>query len=135
VSEVQPRLALVVLEADGGIVLTHPHGGTPEAPASLPSGNVLEDETPEQAAVRLALEQTGLEIELVRELTRFLQEGTPFGTAEMFGFVARAVGGELREGDEGPPRVYPVDGLPAIIPVRAANKRVLAVYLGSRQAS
>ena len=131
-SEAQPRLALVVLEADGGIVLIHPQGGSPEAPASLPSGSVLEDETPEQAAIRLALEQTGLEIELAGELTRFLQEGTPFGTAEMFGFVAKAIGGELREGDEGPPRVYPLDDLPAIIPVRVANRRVLAAYLDSR---
>jgi ADP-ribose pyrophosphatase YjhB (NUDIX family) len=129
VSEDLPRLALVVLEADGGIVLTHPRGGSPEAPASLPSGNVLDGETPEGAAVRLALEQTGLEIELVGELTTFLQEGTPFGTAEMFGFVAKAVGGELREGDEGPPRVYPLGALPAIIPVRVANQRVLAAYL------
>ncbi|HEX4526024.1 MAG TPA: NUDIX hydrolase [Gaiellaceae bacterium] len=125
----RPQLALVVLETDGGIVLTHPPGGPPEAPASLPSGNVLEGETPEQAAVRLAREQTGLEISLVGELTRFLQEGTPFGTAEMVGFVARAVGGELREGDEGPPIVYPLDDLPAIIPVRVANQRVLEAYL------
>ena len=125
----KPQLALVVLETDGGIVLTHPPGGPPEAPASLPSGNVLEGETTEQAAVRLAREQTGLEISLVGELTRFLQEGTPFGTAEMIGFVARAVGGELREGDEGPPIVYPLDELPAIIPIRVANQRVLAAYL------
>jgi ADP-ribose pyrophosphatase YjhB (NUDIX family) len=125
----RPQLALVVLETEGGIVLTHPPGGPPEAPASLPSGNVLAGETPEQAAVRLALEQTGLEISLVGELTQFLQEGTPFGTAEMFGFVARAVGGELKEGDEGPPVVYPLDGLPEIIPVRVANQRVLAAYL------
>jgi 8-oxo-dGTP pyrophosphatase MutT (NUDIX family) len=129
VSEPRPRLALVVLEAEGGIVLTHPPGGSPEAPASLPSGSVLDEETPEQAAVRLALEQTGLQIELSMELTRFLQEGTPFGTAEMFGFVAKAVGGELRHGDEGPPRVYPLDDLPAIMPIRVANQRVLAAYL------
>ena len=128
----QARLALVVVESGGGIVLTHPPGGPPEAPASLPSGNVLEGETPEEAAVRLAREQTGLEIELTGELTRFLQEGTPFGTAEMFGFVARAVGGALREGDEGPPVVYPVDALPEIIPVRVANQRVLAEYLAGR---
>jgi ADP-ribose pyrophosphatase YjhB (NUDIX family) len=127
--EARPRLALVVLEADGGIVLTHPAGGTPEAPASLPSGNVLEGETPEEAAVRLAREQTGLEVELVRGLTQFSQESTPFGTAEMFGFVARAVGGRLREGDEGPPVVYALDALPQIIPVRVANQRVLAAYL------
>ncbi len=128
-SDARPRLSLVVLEAEGGIVLTHPAGGSPEAPASLPSGSVHDAETPEDAAVRLALEQTGLEIELVAELTRFQQQGTPFGTAEMFGYVAKAIGGELREGEEGPPRVYALDDLPAIIPVRVANQRVLAAYL------
>lgn len=130
--EPRPQLALVVLETDGGIVLTHPAGGTPEAPASLPSGNVRDGETAKEAAVRLALEQTGLEIEVLSELTRFLQEGTPFGTAEMVGFVARATGGELRAGDEGPPVVYALDALPAIIPVRVANQRVLAAYLAAR---
>jgi 8-oxo-dGTP pyrophosphatase MutT (NUDIX family) len=81
VSEPRPRLALVVVEAEGGIVFTHPLGGPPEAPASLPSGSVLDEETPEQAAVRLAVEQTGLQIELSEELSHFIQEGTPFGTA------------------------------------------------------
>ena len=47
----------------------------------------------------------------------------------MFSFVARAVGGELREGDEGPPVVYGLEALPQIIPVRVANQRVLAAYL------
>jgi hypothetical protein len=47
----------------------------------------------------------------------------------MFGFVARAVGGELRAGDEGAPVVYALDALPQIIPVRVANQRVLAAYL------
>jgi hypothetical protein len=47
----------------------------------------------------------------------------------MTGFVARVEGGELREGDEGPPLVYALDALPAIIPVRVANQRVLDAYL------
>ena len=47
----------------------------------------------------------------------------------MTGFVARVEGGELREGDEGPPAVYALNDLPAIIPVRVANQRVLDMYL------
>ena len=124
-----PRLALVVVEHDGGIVLVHPPSGTPSAPASLPSGTVLPGESAEDGAVRLAREQTGLEVELAGTLAEFWQEGTPFGTARMYGYLAHATGGSLRPGDEGPAVVYPVDALPALIPVRAANRRVLDAYL------
>ena len=39
---------------------------------------------------------------------------------------------EDRPRDEGPPRVYPLGDLPAIIPVRVPNQRVLAAYLADR---
>jgi ADP-ribose pyrophosphatase YjhB (NUDIX family) len=127
------RQALVVVETGGGIVLTHPPSGTREAPAALPGGLLRDGEEPEDGARRLVGDQTGLEVELVEELERFVQPGTPFGDALMFGYVARPVGGELvAEGPEGPVAVYPLDGLPAIIPVRVANQRVLAAYLASR---
>ena len=125
-----PSGVLVVVEADSGIVLVHPPGGPPDAPASLPGDLVEYAETPEAAAVRVVSEQTGLEVELADELTRFLQEGTPFGPVLMFGFVARVVGGALRaDGHEGPAAIYPLSTMPAIIPVRVANQRVLADYL------
>ena len=128
--------ALVVVEAEGGIVLVHPPGGTPEAPASLPGGAVEYAEAPEDAAVRLAREQTGLDIEPLELLTHFVQLGAPFGAVLDFGFRARAVGGELHEdGPEGPAAVYALDALPAIIPIRAANRRVLATYLERRSRS
>ncbi len=123
------RLSLVVVELERGIVLIHPPGGPAEAPASLPSGAVHDEETPEQGAVRLVREQTGLDVAITERLVDFEQEGTPYGTAAMTGFVARVEGGELREGDEGPPVVYALDDLPAIIPVRVANRRVLDAYL------
>ena len=126
------RLSLVVVETDRGIVFTHPPGGSPDAPASLPSGLVLDGETPEEGAVRLVHEQTGLHVAITDRLLEFDQEGTPFGTAAMTAFVARVEGGDLTEGEEGPPAVYAFDELPAIIPVRVANQRVLDVYLSSR---
>ncbi len=126
------RLSLVVVESGPGIVLIHPPGGPADAPASLPSGIVLDGETPEEGAVRLVREQTGLDVEITERLVDFEQEGTPYGTAAMTGFVARVESGELREGDEGPPVVYALDDLPAIIPVRVANQRVLAAYLARR---
>jgi ADP-ribose pyrophosphatase YjhB (NUDIX family) len=130
-----PLLALVVVEADAdadadsGIVLVHPPSGSPDAPASLPSGLVEYPETPEAAAIRIAFEQTGLVIDLVAELTRFLQDGTPYGPALMFGYTARAVGGTLTEGDEGPPVIYALAKAPPMMPIRVANQRVLAAYL------
>jgi ADP-ribose pyrophosphatase YjhB (NUDIX family) len=90
---------------------------------------VLDGETPEQGAVRLVREQTGLDVAITERLVAFEQEGTPYGTAAMTGFVARVEGGELREAEEGPPAVYALDELPAIIPARVANQRVLDAYL------
>jgi ADP-ribose pyrophosphatase YjhB (NUDIX family) len=126
------RLALVVAESGPGIVLVHPPGAPADAPASLPSGIVLDGETPEDGAVRLVREQTGLDVTITQRLIEFEQEGTPYGNAAMTGFVGRVEGGQLREGDEGPPAVYALDDLPAIIPVRVANQRVLAAYLSGR---
>ena len=113
-------------------MLVHPPSGPADAPASLPSGIVLDGETPEEGALRLVHEQTGLRIAITSRLVEFEQDGTPYGTAAMTGFVARVVAGELREGNEGPPIVYALDNLPAIIPARVANQRVLAIYLASR---
>jgi ADP-ribose pyrophosphatase YjhB (NUDIX family) len=127
------RLSLVVVESGPGIVFIHPPGGPDDAPASLPSGLVRDDETAEQGAIRLVREQTGLDVAIIERLVEFEQAGTPYGTAAMTGFVARVEGGELREGEEGPPKVYRLDDLPAIIPVRVANRRVLDAYLSGRR--
>ena len=127
------RLSLVVVESGLGIVFIHPRGGRADAPASLPSGIVFDGETPEQGAVRLVREQTGLDVAITERLIDFEQEGTPYATAAMTGFVARIEGGQLREGDEGPPAVYALDHLPAIIPQRVANQRVLDVHLSRRR--
>ncbi len=127
------RLALVVVESGPGIVFIHPPGGPADAPASLPSGIVLDGETPEHGAVRLVHEQIGLDVVITERLVEFEQEGTPYGNAAMTGFVARVEAGELREGDEGAPAVYALDDLAAIIPVRVANQKVLAAYLSRRR--
>jgi ADP-ribose pyrophosphatase YjhB (NUDIX family) len=127
------RLALVVVESWPGIVFIHPRGAPADAPASLPSGIVLDGEATEHGAARLVHEQTGLEVAITERLVEFEQEGTPYGTAAMTGFVARVKAGELQEGDEGAPAVYALDDLPAIIPERVANQKVLAAYLSSRR--
>lgn len=126
--------ALVVVEVnDREIVLIHPQGGTPAAPASLPSDPCRRGESPELAAVRIVREKTGLDVIVEREFVTFIQEGTPTGTMCAHGYVARVVGGELRsDGPEGPAVAYPLGSLPAIVPIRVANHRALAAYLEHR---
>jgi ADP-ribose pyrophosphatase YjhB (NUDIX family) len=123
--------ALVVVETGAGeIVFIHPPGGPPDAPGSLPSNPCEPGEAPEDAAVRVVREMTGLSIALDREFVTFIQEGTPTGTMLAHGYVAHVTGGSLIEdGPEGPARAYAIRDLPAIIPIRVANERVLDAYL------
>lgn len=129
--------ALVVVEtSDGEIVLIHPPGGPPEAPASLPSNPARPDEAPEQAAVRIVREATGLDVSIDSEFITFVQEGTPTGIMLAHGYVAHVTGGALLDdGPEGPARAYPLDALPGIVPIRVANQRTLAAYLARRSGS
>jgi ADP-ribose pyrophosphatase YjhB (NUDIX family) len=126
--------ALTVVETESGeIVFVHPPGGPPDAAASLPSNPCEPGEAPEDAAVRMVREMTGLEVAVVREFVTFIQEGTPTGVMCAHGYIARVTGGVLLEdGPEGPARAYPLQALPAIIPVRAANQRTLEAYLAQR---
>ncbi len=126
--------ALVVVETGAGeIVFIHPPGGPPAAPASLPSNPCRPDESPEDGAVRMVREMTGLDVVIVREFVTFIQPGTPTGTMNAHGYIARVTGGSLIEdGPEGPARAYPLGALPRIIPVRVANQRTLKAYLAQR---
>jgi ADP-ribose pyrophosphatase YjhB (NUDIX family) len=122
--------ALVVVEMDHRqIVLIHPAGGPPEAPASLPSDPCEPGESPETGAVRMVREMTGLEV-VVREFVTFIQPGTPNGTMCAHGYIGRVTGGRLvSDGPHGPARAYPVDALPRLIPIRVANQRTVDAYL------
>jgi ADP-ribose pyrophosphatase YjhB (NUDIX family) len=126
--------ALVVVETDAGeVVFIHPAGGAPEAPASLPSNPCEPGEVPQDAAVRMVREMTGLQVAIVREFVTFIQEGTPTGTMCAHGYIARVTGGALiDDGPQGPALAYPLHALPAVIPVRAANQRALDAYLEQR---
>jgi ADP-ribose pyrophosphatase YjhB (NUDIX family) len=123
--------ALIVVEtAAGEVLMIHPPGAPPEASASLPSNPCARGEAPEEGAVRMVREMTGLEVEVVREIITFIQQGTPTGTMCAHGYLARVTGGTmLDDGPEGAVRTYPRDQLPAIVPIRVANQRVVAAYL------
>lgn len=127
--------ALVVIENENReLVLIHPPGAPAEAPASLPSNPCLPGEAPADGAVRMAREMTGLDVELVSEFVTFIQPGTPTGVMCAHGYHARVIGGAMIDsGPEGWVRAYPIDQLPAIVPIRVANQRVLAAFLASRE--
>jgi ADP-ribose pyrophosphatase YjhB (NUDIX family) len=127
--------ALVVVETDDDkIVMIHPEGSPATAPASLPSNPCAPGEDPDIGAVRVVRETTGLDVEILREHVTFIQPGTPTGTMCAHGYVARVVGGtQLDVGPEGTVRAYPVDDLPAILPIRVANQRTLDAYLEQRR--
>ncbi|HEV2371430.1 MAG TPA: NUDIX hydrolase [Streptosporangiaceae bacterium] len=126
--------ALVVVENGADeVVFIHPPGGTPEASASLPGNPCGPGEEPRDGAVRMVREMTGLDVDIVREIVTFIQEGTPAGTMCAHGYLASVTGGTMADtGPEGPVRAYPLDALPSIIPIRVANQRVLAAYLAQR---
>lgn len=123
--------AIIVIEASvDDIVLVHPND---DAYASLPGDPCHHAETPEDGAVRIAREMTGLEIRLLREIVTFVQEGTPTGTMLAHGYVATPIGGTILErGSAGAVAAYPIDALPEIVPVRVAIQRVLTTYLADR---
>jgi ADP-ribose pyrophosphatase YjhB (NUDIX family) len=50
-----------------------------QAPASLPSNPCEPGEEPERAAVRMAREMTGLNVEVIREFFTFIQEARQQG--------------------------------------------------------
>jgi hypothetical protein len=81
----------------------------------------------------MAREMTGLDATIVREFATFIQEGTPTGTMLAHCYIAHATGGALIcDGPEGPARAYPLDALPAIMPIRVANQRALDAYISQR---
>lgn len=124
-----PIGVLAVIETADGLVFTHPVHGTPEAPASLAGLFLDYGESPEGGLVRAVRELTGLDVEVLDEITRFQQPGTPLGHAHIIGFRTRATGGTLiTDGAEGPAAAYPRDAPPEIIPVRLANRRVFDAY-------
>jgi ADP-ribose pyrophosphatase YjhB (NUDIX family) len=126
---------LVVVEfRENEIVFIHPAGGTAEAPGSLPSDPCAQGESPEMAAIRIVKEKTGLNVALDREFVTFIQHGTPTGTMRAHGYVAHVISGELlNSGPEGAVRAYRIGELPAVVPVRVANQRVLSAYLAQRE--
>jgi len=122
-----PMGASVVVELDGQVLVIAPPDAA-EGGSAMPGGMVEYGETPEQAAMRETLEETGLVVDRLEELVRFQVDG-PFGPMLHFGFRGRAIGGELREGDEGPARWIRRGDLARVIASdREGSRRTVEAY-------
>jgi 8-oxo-dGTP diphosphatase len=69
--------ANVAVEQDGALLLVRLNYGPRSGHWALPGGIVEDDETPEQAAVRETLEETGLRVRLGGLLTTWMRPGFP----------------------------------------------------------
>jgi 8-oxo-dGTP diphosphatase len=89
--------ANVAVERDGALLLVKLNYGPRSGRWALPGGIVEDDETPERAAVRETLEETGLRVRLEGLLTTWMRPGFPILVVVYRGVVE---GGELRPAPE-----------------------------------
>jgi ADP-ribose pyrophosphatase YjhB (NUDIX family) len=92
---------------------------------TLPAGYQEYFETPEEAAVREAREECGLEIEIVELLGVMYTTDDARKRANLTVYLGRPVGGELRAGDDAESaQFFPIHALPAEIGFEN-NRRIL----------
>lgn len=119
----------VVIVHEGGVVALLPPDEPGEAPAGLPSGHVEYGESPEEAAVREAKEETGLDVEIVRCLGWHFHRLTAYpGPILGVMYETRSLGGELRGSEEGNVRVYPLEEFPQISPNRGGSQMAMEAF-------
>lgn len=114
----------ILIEMEGGIVLIRRNNPPHQGRWALPSGYIESDESAEDAAVREALEETGLQVELI-ELAgvNSFPEGPPISGLMVF-YRARPISGELRGGDDASEaKVFQPEELP-LLPFRTHREAV-----------
>lgn len=126
-----PAVGLLI-EKDDGIVLIRrgspPHRGD----WTLPSGFIEADESAEEAAIREALEETGLHIDIIEMAgVNSFPEGPPVSGIMIF-FRARAVGGTLQGGDDASEAAVFQPGSIPRLPFRT-HREAIAHWLAQRQ--
>lgn len=126
-----PAVGLLI-EKDGGIVLIRRANPPHQDEWTLPSGFIESDESAEEAAIREAEEETGLKIEIIEMAgVNSFPEGPPVSGIMIF-FRGRAIGGELRGGDDASEAaIFQPDEIP-LLPFRT-HREAVAQWLAQRQ--
>lgn len=126
----QPKLTVdLVIEIDGGVVLIERRN--PPRGWALPGGFVDYGETLEDAAVREALEETGLRVTRVRQFRAYSDpERDPRGHTVSMVFTGRARGVPRGADDAKVAAVFPLDDLPPLV---FDHGRILADYARRRR--
>lgn len=123
----------VVVSTPDGVVFLMPHNDPTDTEATLPGGTLDFGESPEEAAVRVAREQTGLVIQVTQDLGRQFDRDYPLGPLLNFMFEARAVGGTVRPVPGTRVAVFPEGQFPEITATRKGTQRALAAYNESKR--
>ena len=109
---------VVVRVGDDKLVALLPPRAQPTAPAALPGGHVEYGESPEEAAVREAKEETGFDVEVTHFLGWYFDKpvGYPGPVVSFMFEAAVATGGAPKGSAEGEVRVFPINEFPEISP-------------------
>ncbi len=118
----------LLIEMNGGVVLIQRGNPPHKGEWTLPSGFVEADESAEEAAVREAEEETGLQVEIVELMgINSFPEGPPVSGIMIF-YRLRPIGGELCAGDDAAGvRVFMPDEMP-LLPFRT-HREIMAEWL------
>lgn len=120
----------VFITTDDGVVAILPPNSPDNYPAALPGGHSEYGEHPEEAAIRESKEETGLDVEIVQCLGwEFKQNMNYPGPMLSIYFHARAIGGVLKNSEEGEVTVCKINDFPAISPIRGGSRKTLELYL------
>ncbi|NPV75577.1 MAG: NUDIX hydrolase [Anaerolineae bacterium] len=111
-----PKVAVAVLvEKDGQVLLTQRLNVPFQGLWTLPAGFVNAHESPEKAAERECLEETGLIVKATRLVDILSGREHPRGADIFIAYQAEIIGGELRAGDDaGHVAFFSRDALPPL---------------------
>lgn len=120
-----PKVAAAVLiQQNGSILLARRIFNPNKGDWTLPAGFIDARENPEDAAIREALEETGLEVKITRLREIISGREHDRGADIVIVYDAEVIGGELQAGDDADEvAFFPLDQLPPI--AFKATKKVI----------